>query len=82
MPLTSVIILSCHPIIGDSDSSDVTETLLLEAQEQANKNKVEDNEDEDEEENADQEGFIHFFLQYNFYFIFTTISPFKCLISL
>ena len=77
MPLTSAIILSCHPIVGDSDSSDVTETLLLEAQEQANKNKVEDNEDEDEEENADQEGFI-LFLQYNFCFIFTTISPFKC----
>ena len=42
---------------GDSDSSDVTETLLLEAQEQAKKNKLEDNEDEEElEGDDDKEG--------------------------
>ena len=44
---------------GDSDSSDVTETLLLEAQEQAKKNKLEDNEDEEElEGDDDKEGTV------------------------
>ena len=62
--MTVRILSIYHIIAGDSDSSDVTETLLFQAQEQANKNNVEDNEDEDEdeEENADKEGFLHFLL--------------------
>lgn len=42
-------------MIGDADSCDVTETLLLEAQEQASKNAVPEGE-EDEEEEPEGEG--------------------------
>jgi hypothetical protein len=42
--------LSFFQCIGDSDSSEVTETLLSEAQEQALKNSVPEGEEEEEAE--------------------------------
>ena len=42
--------LSFFNLLGDSDSSEVTETLLSEAQEQALKNSVPEGEEEEEAE--------------------------------
>jgi hypothetical protein len=48
--------LHTHGFTGDSDSSEVTETLLLEAQEQATKNNVPGEDDGDAEEEEVGEG--------------------------
>jgi hypothetical protein len=50
-----------HELTGDSDSSEVTETLLLEAQEQATKNNVPGEDDGDAEEEEVGEGMYHLY---------------------